>query len=106
MAVGITTDKETVRVPQQRRHCPAWCTTAHGVHAGEEDWVHLGEPATIGPGERTQLCMTVDPVTGTSDGPYVLVGPTEYTPAQAAALGRALLALAEMAGAINPRAEA
>ncbi|MFI7483508.1 DUF6907 domain-containing protein [Kocuria sp. M1R5S2] len=86
-----------------RRLCPPWCVTGHGVHLGEEDWVHVGEPLTVAPGVVARLGMSVDPGTGAVDGPYVLVGGTECTLAQAAALGAALVELARTgAGPTRP----
>jgi hypothetical protein len=76
--------------------CPDWCVAPHGRHRGEEDWLHLGEPLRLTrDGVGAQLCLSVDPETGARDGPYVLIGATEYSPVAAAALGRALLELAE-----------
>lgn len=80
------------------RRCPAWCVAGHGVHAGEEDWVHVGEPLVVSDGGTTaRLCMSVDPATGDQDGPYILIGSIEYTPAAALALAQALMALAATA---------
>lgn len=79
--------------------CPGWCVARHGTHVGEEDWVHVGEPLTVSAGGVTaQLCLSVDPESGVQDGPYVLIGASEYTPAEAAELGRALMELAAAAG--------
>ena len=77
-----------------RGPCPSWCVAGHGVHLGEEDWVHLGEPLPMTDGVSAQLCMSIDPVTGTQDGPYVLIGGTEYTLAAAASLASSLMSLA------------
>jgi hypothetical protein len=38
--------------------------------------------------------MSVDPDTGAEDGPFVLIGTSEYTVAEARALGRSLMRLA------------
>lgn len=77
--------------------CPDWCVAAHSVHVGEEDWIHVGEPLPVADGGTTaRLCMSVDPGTGAVDGPYVLIGSSEYTPDAAVALGRALVGLAEL----------
>jgi len=73
--------------------CPHWCITRHGVQQGEEDWVHLGESLHIAEGFSVRLCMSVDPQTGHQDGPYVLLGSTELTLPQAAALGATLVEL-------------
>ena len=76
------------------RPCPAWCSTAHGVNLGEDDWLHVGEPLAVAHGAWAQLCMSVDPDTGSQDGPYVLIGSVEYSLAEAQALGTALITLA------------
>ncbi|GGG60665.1 hypothetical protein GCM10011374_24420 [Kocuria dechangensis] len=78
--------------------CPTWCVTAHGTHTGEEDWLHLGEPLAItGEGTTARLCLSIDPGTGAVDGPYVLIGSSEYTPTAVVALSQALFALAAAA---------
>lgn len=83
--------------PSVAPRCPDWCVAPHGRYRGEEDWLHLGEPLRLTrEGLRAQLCLSVDPETGAEDGPYVLIGATEYTPVAAAALGRALIGLAEL----------
>jgi hypothetical protein len=66
--------------------CPSWCTVAHGVNLGEEDWLHLSEPLAIATGVSAQLCMSIDPETQVPDGPYVLIGAVEYTLSEAEAL--------------------
>jgi hypothetical protein len=76
--------------------CPAWCVTAHDPALGEDDWVHVSEPVVLAAGVLARLCMTVDPGTGAEDGPYVLVGDEQYTPAEATALGADLIALARV----------
>lgn len=89
--------------PGDQRHsagwtCPSWCVARHGAQLGEEDWVHVGEPLTVAGGVTAQLCLSVDPECGEEDGPYVLIGVSEYSPAEAAELGRALTELAASAG--------
>ena len=74
-------------------HCPPWCVSRHGLHDGEEDWVHVGEPLPVADGLHAQLCMSVDPESGRQDGPVVLIGATELTLAAAATLGTALVQL-------------
>jgi hypothetical protein len=74
--------------------CPRWCVTHHGVHLGEEDWIHTSEPVMIADGTVARLCMSIDPGTGANDGPYVLIGDSELTLTEAAELGSSLLALA------------
>lgn len=74
--------------------CPRWCVTHHGMHLGEEDWIHTGEPVVVADGTVARLCMSIDPVTGAEDGPYVLIGDSELTLAETAELGGLLVALA------------
>ena len=74
--------------------CPPWCTAEHGRHPGEDDQVHTGEPVELADGVLARLCLSVDPRTGAQDGPYVLIGWSEYTLDEAAALGSALIAMA------------
>jgi hypothetical protein len=74
--------------------CPSWCRARHGLHLGEEAWVHLSEPLYVSEGVSAQLCMSVDPLTSVQDGPYVLIGSAEYTLHQTQALGAALMAMA------------
>jgi hypothetical protein len=74
--------------------CPPWCVTGHGVHLGEEDWVHCSEPLPITDGVTAQLCVSIDPSTRAEEGPYVVVGTTEYSLADAQALGASLMTLA------------
>ena len=87
-----------------RSACPAWCVSPHGHHLGEEDWVHSGEPLTVADGVDAHACMSVDPYTGTVDGPYLIIGWSQYTPGEAEALGASLIALARAAteGATRP----
>jgi hypothetical protein len=54
----------------------------------------MGEPVALADGVPARLCLSVDPQTGAKDGPYVVVGWTEYTLDEAAALGAALIAMA------------
>jgi hypothetical protein len=75
--------------------CPGWCVSPHGVSLGEEDWVHLGEPLTVAEGVRASLCASIEPITGVMDGPYVLVGATEYSLEQAREIGIALVAMTD-----------
>ena len=74
--------------------CPAWCATGHGVHLGEEDWLHLGEPVPLTDGVSAQLCMTMDHSATIEDGPYVVIGTREYSLLEAQALGASLMAMA------------
>lgn len=77
--------------------CPPWCTSPHNT-LGEENWLHVGEPLLLTDGVRAQLCTSIDPLTGTQDGPYVIIGDTNYTPAQAQLIAARLVALSTGAG--------
>lgn len=81
--------------------CPSWCVTAHDPARGEDDWLHLSEPLVLTDGVLARLYMSIDPGTGEQDGPYVLVGDDELTPAEAEQLGIELSALAALA--LRPR---
>ena len=83
--------------------CPCWCVTAHDSARGEDDWVHEGAPLDVEEGVIARLCMSVDPSTGTVDGPYVIVGSRELTVAQAEALGVSFIGLAAAGAASTPR---
>jgi hypothetical protein len=74
--------------------CPRWCVTQHGVQLGEEDWIHTSAPVPVAEGLVARMCTSVDPGTGAVDGPFVLIGTSEYTVAEARELGRSLLSLA------------
>jgi hypothetical protein len=74
----------------------------HGDHEGEEDWVHSSETLRIAEEVDAHACMSVDPGTGAVDGPYVIVGWTQYTPAEAEALGASLMALARRVRDVSP----
>jgi hypothetical protein len=78
--------------------CPPWCTTEHGVHLGEEDWIHTSATVAVADGLVARLCLSMDPASGAQDGPYVLIGTTEYTVSEARALGDSLIALADAPG--------
>ena len=73
--------------------CPPWCVTGHGVHLDEEDWLHCSEPVPLTDGVAAQLCLSIDPSTRVEDGPWVVVGSTEYTLDAARALALQLLTL-------------
>ncbi len=81
--------------------CPPWCVTRHGALLGEEDCVHTSAPVAVAEGVEARTCMSVDPVTGVVDGPHVMIGSTEHTPADAAALATALLALVDAAESVT-----
>ena len=53
--------------------CPRWCTNEHGRYAGEDDFLHTGANVVLTGNVTAQLCATVDPDTGETDGPYVLI---------------------------------
>jgi hypothetical protein len=79
--------------PLNENTCPPWCVTEHGVHLGDEDWLHTSTPLLID-GIMARLCLSINPETGSEDGPYVVIGSTEYTLFEARSLGEALIALA------------
>ena len=74
--------------------CPRWCVTHHGVHFGEEDWIHTSEPVPVAEGLLARLCMSIDSDTGIQDGPYILVGNSELTADETKELGESLIRLA------------
>jgi hypothetical protein len=74
--------------------CPDWCVSRHSTQRGEENWLHLGELLILDDGVAARLCLSVDPDSGAEDGPYVLIGATEYNLQEAEALGATLVALA------------
>ena len=75
--------------------CPVWCAVRHGTQRGEEDWVHTSAGVDIADGLVARLCLSVEPGTGDRDGPYVLIGSTELTLAEARSLAGSLLALTD-----------
>lgn len=79
------------------RHSPAWCVLPHGRYTEEEDQVHLSDSAFVH-STMVRLCMTINPVTGAQDGPFVLLGTDEYTLEDAATLVQALSGLLVAAG--------
>ncbi len=78
--------------------CPRWCFTDHGVHQGEEDWIHTSHPVRLADDRVARMCMSIDPDTGIKDGPYVLIGDAEMTVHQAKAIGESLIRLASIDG--------
>jgi hypothetical protein len=84
--------------------CPPWCVSPHADGRGEDDWLHVGEPVVLTTGVSALPCMSVDPDTGVVDGPYVLIGETEYTLEETAQLGAALISLARTGGVTRPGA--
>ncbi len=69
-----------------RALCPSWCVAAHGATVGEEDWLHTSEPVRLTADVRAHLMMSIDPETCRVDGPFLLIGDTELTLAESAAL--------------------
>jgi hypothetical protein len=49
------------------------------------------------------LCATVDPYTGDTDGPYILVDSEEFTLERARSIGQALIALANTGAPTDQR---
>lgn len=82
--------------------CPSWCVAPHGLHAGEEDWVHVSEPMPLTERILARICLTVEPDGARSEGPIVLVGSVELTPEQTNDIGLALQALARVAAETTP----
>ena len=80
-----------VRTPDS---CPDWCVIRHGVARGTEAQVHIGGALLV---RRTvlRLCTTVDGSAGTEDGPFVLLGSSEFTLHEAEALIAALTQLVD-----------
>jgi hypothetical protein len=74
--------------------CPDWCVTDHDACDGEENWIHQSAPIFVTPDVAARMCISVDPVTGRVDGPHVLIGDVEYSPAAAQALALAIAQLA------------
>ena len=77
--------------------CPTWCVTEHGQLDGEEDHLHTGAGLRLAQGVTAHLCATVDPDTGDTDGPYILVDSEEWTLEQARSIGHALIAITQQA---------
>ncbi len=79
-----------------RTLCPEWCVTGHRADLGEEDWLHSSEPVPFVDGIPARLVMSIDPGTGEIDGPYVLIGTSEYSLTEATALAKTLMSLASV----------
>ena len=75
--------------------CPAWCVVRHD-RSGLDDQghLHIGGALLV---RRTELrlCATIDPLAGTAEGPYVLVGSEEFTLHEAEVLLSALTQLVD-----------
>lgn len=80
--------------------CPDWCAVHHGVLGGEEDLVHVSAVLRVA-GTPVRLCVTADPSSSELDGPYVLIGPDEYTLHEADALIGALTQLVDAADGLT-----
>lgn len=85
-----------------RSWCPPWCVTHHAVAHGEDDWVHVGEPLVLSAGVFALLCMSVEPESGAVNGPYVVIGSSEFSLKEAESLGASLTALARLGGCVTP----
>lgn len=87
----------TMMSASQSNTCPTWCVTEHGQFYGEEDHLHTGAGVRLGHGHTAHcaLCATVDPSSGETDGPYIIVAAQEWTLEQARSIGHALIALTE-----------
>jgi hypothetical protein len=66
----------------------------HGTRQGEDDQIHVSVELLVR-GTSLRLCTTIDPATQQADGPYVVVGPDEYTLHEADALIDALTQLVD-----------
>lgn len=86
--------------------CPPWCCVRHGVSEGEDDWLHISEPLVMAEGLTARLCISVDPRTDETDGPYVVIGSREFTLAEAEDLGASLIELATIGAGATPRSAA
>jgi hypothetical protein len=82
----------TTRDIRRPEPCPDWCSIGHP--AGREAEVHLGGALLV---RRTvlRLCTTIDTTAGTEDGPFVLLGSSEFTLHEAEALIAALTQLVD-----------
>ena len=87
------------RTVASRINCPLLCAIQHGANHGEEDWVHMCEALEVADGVPARLCTSVDPDTGAEDGPYVIIGSSEYTLDEAEELGMSLVAIARVGAA-------
>ncbi|MGS0684531.1 hypothetical protein ACVBEQ_05120 [Nakamurella sp. GG22] len=99
----------TTSVRAERRGCPPWCTAEHGVLLGEEDHLHIGADVPLTDSMTARLCATIDPESGETDGPYVIVDSLELSLDCTRSIGNTLLALADTAlevGATNMRGRA
>ena len=58
--------------------CARWCINEHGFYAGEDDCLHARAKVVLADNITAQLCASIDPDTGETDGPYVLVDGYDY----------------------------
>ncbi len=100
----MTTSTEGQGTAGRAAACPSWCVSNHGDHQGEEDWVHVSDSLSLADDVDAHACMSVDPVTGAVDGPYVNIGWRQYTPREAETLARSLLDMARRVGGVSPPA--
>ena len=82
------------RPVRRTESCPDWCAIRHESARGAEDQVHVGGALLV---QRTvlRLCTTIDAAAGTEDGPFVLLGGSEFTLHEADALIAALTQLVD-----------
>jgi hypothetical protein len=58
--------------------CPGWCINEHGHYTGEDDYLHAGAQVVLTGDVTARLCASVDPDSGETDGPYVLIDGYDY----------------------------
>jgi hypothetical protein len=81
-----------------KKTCLRWCVTAHGMLLGEEDWIHTGEPIPVAERLLARMAMSIDPGSGATDGPHILIGTAEYTLSAAKAVAASITELTDAAG--------
>jgi hypothetical protein len=86
-----------ISVRAERRSCPSWCTAEHGVFLGEEDHLHTGPDVPLTDTITARLCATIDPDSGETDGPYVIVDSLALTVERTLDIGHTLITLADTA---------
>jgi hypothetical protein len=84
------------------RRCPSWCALRHDRYQGEENLVHVSEGRFVR-NTLVRICMTMDPQTGRTDGPFVLLGTDEYSLDEVAALVDVLRDLLNLGRVPTPR---
>ena len=81
-----------------RARCASWAGIRRGPRTRSDTTSsYAGEPLLVADGIRAVAVMSVDPKTGTVDGPYVLIGGHECALAEARALWGAVLTAVEQA---------